>query len=199
MRPRSLITMPSKVVAANSARRSSLSRTACSSTMRWLTSRTMAVNSRRSRISICEIEISTGNVSPLARRPLTQPGPIILRRVSPVPANRLMCSACRGRSFSGISVSIGWPIASAAASPNISSAAGLNSTMRWLSSTAMMASIADSTRPARSCSLLRDSASAACACRSSSCSASIVDGVCVRASGERASGGFGAASLCSGE
>ena len=176
---------PSKVVAANSARRSSRSRKTSSSSMRWLMSRRMLVNIRWPATLIWEIEASTGNISPLARRARTQPEPIGWRQLTPVRPKLRMSSACLRRTSSGSSMSRVWPSAAAAGRPNIRSAAGLNSTMRRFSSTLTMASIADSTSPANNCSFLCKSVSACCACRNSFCKCSMAGGVGIPASGRK--------------
>jgi len=147
MRPRSLMTMPSKVVAANSAKRSSLSpqglfvadapadiaqddgeqRGPC--TLIWemeaSTSKCLAIGPSAAHAARAH-QLATGH-----------PG-------AGEPANvfRMMLAGVLGSS-----ASMGWPMASAADRPNIRSAAGLNSSMRWFSSTLMMPSMADSDQP----------------------------------------------------
>ena len=131
--------------------------------------RSRSVTSRRITVSsvspsparICEIDASTGNSSPFARRPQTCPSCPMRRLVCPERAKRSMCSRCAERNRSGISASSGRPTTSALLRPNIFSAAGLNSTTRCASSTETIASIAECTMPASRDSLSRRFASAA--------------------------------------
>jgi hypothetical protein len=78
-----------------------------------------------SGVSTCEIDASTGNSSPLDRKPYTTVLPLIRREVTPVAPKRATCAACLDRNRSGNSMDKGRPSASEAGQPKILSAARL--------------------------------------------------------------------------
>ena len=105
------------------------------------------MSSLPSAVSSWEIEASIGNSSPLLRKPRITVLPPMRREVTPVAANRRICSRCPARKRSGISMSKERPITCSPGQPKIFSAAWLYRMMCCCSSTVMMPSIAESSRP----------------------------------------------------
>ena len=142
----SMVMMASMAESRMPRSRASLRAICSSACTRSVTSRRITVKSLWPSSVCCEIDASTGNSWPSARRPWSTQEPMP-REVIAVFPKRSMCDRCAARKRSGRSMSSFLPRTASRGQRKTRSAAALNCTTRCSPSVVMMASMADSITP----------------------------------------------------